>query len=339
MTSRDFRRGLLVGAIIFAAGALPTALIALCLSIAQVWPFDGQPTTPPEAAFGWLGPEAAREAERQVFGDNPPVFSLTSPLPMNTPRRVVLWEPAKTVLGRHIPTRRQEIGDCVSHGWANAIAYRLAVVASFQQAEYHDVCAPYIYGAARVFVGKGRIRGDGAVGAWAAEAVLTYGVLPADHQLAPPYSGAIARKWGAPPGPPPDTVEVAKRFLVRTAAKVLTIEDAKTALRAGYPIAVCSTRGFQMEGKLRDGKRWGVPSGTWAHCMCWIGIDADDSIYNLNSWGEDAHGAPATDEPPGGFWITPDVAAEMLRADDSYSVSELDGFEPVDWRILQRKAP
>jgi len=86
----------------------------------------------------------------------------------------------------------------------------------------------------------------------------------------------------------------------------------------------------------------GVPSGSWAHCMVFIGFDTREgqqALYCLNSWGPDAHApcpqyATLDGAPCGGFWVPRATVEGMLAQQDSFSVS-FDGFTRPQAPILE----
>lgn len=292
--------------------------------------------------FGWVRPED-RDAQTQAH-----VTRLVSAMPLfatkGAPKlggRLVLWDFARKVTGgRHLPTYDQQIGDCVSMGAANAVNYLacMEIARLGDRERFRPAYQPWIYGISRVQVGKGRIRGDGSIGAWAAEGVKRFGVLAADEERVPPYSGAIARRWGNPPGPPKEFFDEAAPHIVKTTAPVRSYADVRDALLNGYPVTVASMQGFRMRPAIDKGKHWGVPAGEWAHQMAFIGVDDDPKrpgAYCLNSWGESAHGPPADDAPPGGFWVDAEVVERMVRQDDSFAFSQFDGFpeQSLDWLL------
>jgi hypothetical protein len=195
---------------------------------------------------------------------------------------------------------------------------------------------PFIYGVSRTAedLGNKRLRGDGSVGAWAAHAVQQYGVLAADDRGVPEYSGELSRQWGAK-GVPEQFYWQASLFKVRTVARVQSYEDVRDALANGYPVTIASNVGFQMKPVVAGGKHWGRASGTWAHQMCLIGVDdkavspftsQPGACYCLNSWGANAHGTPADDAPPGGFWIDRTTVERIVGQGDSWAFSNFDGF-------------
>jgi hypothetical protein len=302
--------------------------------------------TGPSDRFGWILPsERSAAVQRQVeevIGGMPSFF--VAGQSRSTARvRLVLWEYARRVNGgKHLPTFRQEVGDCVSQGAANAVNYLSAmeIVRLSEGERYRPAFQPYIYGISRVQIGGGRLgNSDGSVGAWAAEGVRRFGILAADDGDVPRYSGSLARQWGRGVGPPAEFVERARPHVVRSTSLVTRYEQVRDALANGYPVTVASNQGFQMRPRVDRGKAWGVPSGSWAHQMCLIGVDDDPvrpGCYCLNSWGEEAHGSPAGDEPPGGFWVDAETVTRMTRQQDSFAFSQFEGFpeQDLDFRLV-----
>jgi len=271
---------------------------------------------------GWAGPERAATAIKEL--DLAPFSSYGLSTAAETRK---LWDFAKKVTGGHLPNYRQEIGDCVSFGAKNAVQYLLCVqIAKGERFEYHHVYPPYIYGISRVQIGGGRLgNGDGSLGSWAAEGVKKYGILFADDEGVPKYSGSVAKQWGYK-GPPSATIEQAKDNPVKTVAQVSSFDEAATALSNGYPVTVASMQGFAMEGREKNGKLFAAPQGQWAHQMCFVGVDMGDrSLFCLNSWGDSLWANHPDDAPPGGFWVDERTCNRML-SDDAWAFSQFDGF-------------
>ena len=302
-----------------------------------------QAVTPPSQRMGLAkADDPGTEAPVEVFALSDPSFDSSG-------AQVALWEFAQSINGgEHFPTFRQETGDCVAQGAANAINYLQAVqIASHgQSARFRCAFAPWIYGVSRTAedIGAGRLRRSaGSVGSWAANAVERYGVLAADVPGVPEYSGRISDQWGYQ-GPPAEYFDEAEDFVVETVAQVNSYEDVRDALANGYPVTVASNQGFRMQAKVHRGKAFGMPSGQWAHQMCLIAVDdqadcpdgSKGACYCLNSWGSAAHGPPAGDEPPGGFWISRRVVERMVRQGDSWAYSNFSGFplRDLDFRIF-----
>ena len=313
----------------------------------------GVMSEPPAHLMGWDEAGSQSDAAKAIKATLPK-FKISGAAKDSAGAKVFLWHAAKQVLGREFETNRQEIGDCVSFGSKHAAEFlQFVAIASGEAVEFKPIFSPYHYATGRVLVGRNQIRGpDGSVGAWQQEAVTKYGVIPADTDGLPAYSAAVARAW-ATRKPDQKYIDAGRLHLVQTTAQINSYEEARDALANSYPVVVCSNRGFEMQPRVHEGKHWGVPAGQWAHCMVFIGVDdtvmaprfaggGKGGLYCLNSWGPDAHGSPAGDEPAGGFWVSSTVATSMLRQDDSYAYSNLQGFpaRAPDWDFqfgLKRK--
>lgn len=310
--------------------------------------FTPDQITPEDARFGWNESLAKQEAPR--IAALMPKFAITDAdgnVVSGAGKNAELWRFTKLVNdGKHLPTWRQESGDCVSMGWSNAIAYRQGFqIAQDQRNEVLKIpFPPYMYGISRVQIGKRQLgRQAGSIGAWAAQGSQAYGVLPVDeaNTLGFKYSGKLADQWGWQ-GPPQQTVNIGSKFRIRTVSQVRSWEDCRDALVHGYPVTVASNVGFDGGSYDRDGKRWLRQRGNWGHQMCFIGCEdrpgRDKGCYCLNSWGVDAHPKPLNDEPPGGFWVDWQSVQRMVAQGDSWAYSDFDGFPAegeADWSAFK----
>jgi hypothetical protein len=267
----------------------------------------------------------------------------------NSTKNVRLWDAVVKLLGQHLPNVPQQIGDCVSWGAANAANYLQAnnIIRGPPGYQLKPVYPPYIYGVSRVLVGRkhgSNFRGDGSIGAYAAEGVRDYGVLRSDVKDCPPYSGAIARMWGDK-GPPQWAIDEAKQYLVKTIAQVKSAAEARDAICNGYPVTIASSWWGTTRIEVRDGRRVATRNTSWAHQQCVIGYDGSGPnkyFYVLNSWGPNAHPAPMQGEPPGGYWIRYEDLDRICREGDSWAFSSFDGFpaETINWDdLLRRRVP
>lgn len=290
--------------------------------------------------FGWAGPDEAARAWDVLASTFSP-FAIAAKSKSTAGTRVVLWDYSRKVTGgRHLPTILQKIGSCVGEGAKNAVDY-LACMEIARQGDremFRPAFSPYIYGTSRVQIGGGRLgNDDGSLGVWAADAVRQWGVLAADEPGVPEYSGAVAKAWGKS-GPPQQFHAIAKPHCLQSTAPVRSYEDVRDALANGYPVTIASLRGFRMRAVVDRGKHWGMPEGKWAHQMCIIGVDDNPQrpgAYLINSWGDDAHGPPADDAPPGGFWADASVIDQMVRTGEGFAYSQFNGFpEQLDFRLL-----
>jgi hypothetical protein len=311
----------------FALGVLSTAF-------ALWWTMTPPSVTPEDHRYGLVSNHA--EIAAPVVAASTPFQVVNAngvPVYQDNSRAVVkLWDATVKVLGRHTDNYPQQVGDCVSFGAKNALEYlicvRLASGKHDNNSEYAVVSTAYIYGISRVQIGQKRVRGDGSVGAWAAQGVTKFGVLPLNAPGCPPYSGAVARQWGVS-GPPDDLIRIAMATLVKTTAPVATAVDCRDAICNGYPVTIASDFG-STDIKPRDGQQVARRNTRWMHQMCVVGYDGSRGpagrFYILNSWGAAAHPAPLADEPPGGFWVEAADMDYITRQGDSWAYSDFDGF-------------
>lgn len=284
---------------------------------------------------GWIRDD---EAVDSLLGELP--FPVAGSTPAGQveeiPDHVFLWEAVKRVTGKLLPPRDQgQVGSCVSFGTVRAVEYSQACeIVAGEQEELLDLATESVYGGSRVEIGGGRLRGDGSVGAWAADWVRKYGVLgrleyktdKGAYDLRE-YSESRCRDWGAK-GVPDDLEPLAKAHPIKQTTQVRNWAEAKRMLASGYGIAVSSDQGFGMK---RDSNGVATPSGSWAHCMALVGYCAmGGREYGRidNSWGGEAHTGPTGPGNPGpeGFWADSVVINRMLGQGDSWAFSSVEGF-------------
>lgn len=232
----------------------------------------------------------------------------------------------------------QKIGSCVGWGWALSVDM-LAACDVLLRGEHEvyggRVIEASVYGFSRVEVrGQRNTGGDGSYGSAAAKAVTKYGTLHYGQD----YSGTIItdvgsgtreKAWGRD-GVPDELEPFAAKHKVSDVALVTDFESAAKAIQNGYPVAVCSMRGFSMT--LRDG--YLTPMGTWAHCMqfCAVKWSPRPALLCVNSWADCYDGTVDSSLPPQfqrcAGWVEADVCTSMLAGEDSFALSGYSGFAP-----------
>lgn len=241
----------------------------------------------------------------------------------------------------------QGIGDCVGWGWGHGVDIQGAVSWELGDApEWRTSATEAIYGGSRVEArcGSDSCRGgyrDGSYGGAAAKFVHDFGIL--FRQPYPDlgfdlteYSSRRAKDWGnygcGGQGDNGKADQVAKLHAVQQVVLCRTFEEAASLISAGYPVPVCSGRGFSSR---RDADGFCQASGSWSHCMCFVAVRyaPRPGLLCLNSWGPDWVEGPKwpDDMPDGSFWVEPKVAEGMLAGEDSFAVSGPGGFT---WRDL-----
>lgn len=306
--------------------------------------------TPEAVRHGWH--DDPKEVEAVVSRMRYPVagLAMSREFLATEHRDVMLWQYEEKFLGKALPAARQTVGDCVSQAWARAVRYlmlRNLVAMEMSPTLFVDIATEPIYALSRIEVGKGRIRGDGSVGAWAAESVQApYGVLQrkayGSFDLST-YSGQRARQWGGSrEGLPAELERIARDYPVSMAPLVVTDDELKGALYNEYAVPICSGQGFT---ETRDKYGFCDPRGSWAHCMACIGIllarrAGRDILAGAiaQSWGNSPGGNDkvtlATGEeirlPQGVFLVELDIIVKrMLRQRDSFAPAGPNGFVPA----------
>lgn len=285
--------------------------------------------------FGWRDEPAAVQA---VLDTLPfPRFEMAAPHLEGTGegKSAFLWEAAIKLTGQHLPAQQQPRGTCVSRGFSRAVDYVECVeIALLGEAEeYKAVSHSVVYGMAKE-IGHDLSRQDGAVGAWAAKAVSQWGCCHND-EVGDRDAGYddLAVEWGYR-GVPQKFKDLAKDNLIGAVTLVTTPEQARDALCNGYPISCCSGQGFSM---TRDSEGYCRAQGSWAHCMMWSAYDDNKRRFCVEqSWGQNTPSGPLyLGQPDNSFWIDWDVAARMLRQQDSFALAKFSGWpaRELDWNI------
>lgn len=242
--------------------------------------------------------------------------------------------------GRPFVVGEQGIGDCVSWGWAHGVWISQAIDWELGKLPEPPLApaTEAVYGGSRVEARNKPEGGggwsDGSYGGAAARWVRDWGVVyrekVLEHDLTA-YSPKRAKDWGnwgaGGKGDGGKLDAEAKKHPAKYVSLVRTWDEAAAAIESGYPVAVCSMQGF---ASVRDSDGFCKGSGTWAHCMCFVGVryGSRPGLLCLNSWGPSWVGGPRwpDDMPEGSFWVEKAVADRMLSGGDSFAVGSVDGF-------------
>lgn len=238
----------------------------------------------------------------------------------------------------------QPIGSCV--GWGTAMTVDVLAACDIllrnEPEAWGGRCIEgVVYGISRVEARGQSVNmgGDGSTGFHAAKAISRFGTLHYgqdyggkrfDKQL----SGTQERELGRN-GLPANLEPFAARHKVAEVTLVKSFADVAKAISNGYPVFLCSMRGFSMTFKkdAKHGGGWLTPMGTWAHCMmaCDIRWDRPAALVP-NSWGE-CYSGPVDERLPAPFqrssgWVDASVIDSMCAGGDSYAVAGFNGFSP-----------
>lgn len=276
----------------------------------------------------------------------------------DVPRQVFLWQAEQKLTGKPTPLKDQNPeGSCVGFGTTTAIERTLAaeiVSRKSDRSEFAHFSEEVTYigsrnqGAVALGARPMNPRSQGSAGVYAKAFVTTYGMVPEGKYGSVDVtenSAARAAAWRST-GIPKELEAVAKKYPVKSAAKVATWKEAKTALASGYGISGCATWSY---ARQRDANGVAQPTREgWNHCMCIDGYivteDGREFGHVENSWSKISGVGPYHTGPTGwgnptsgGFWAPADSLDRALRQGESYAYSGATGFPakvlPVDWLI------
>ena len=252
-----------------------------------------------------------------------------------------IWEAAKRVNdGKHLETWFQETGDCVSMGASQATeylnCYEIAVLKD--EEEFHRIFPPFVYGISRCApdCGNGQLgRQAGSTGAWAATAMMKYGMLFVDDEGCPRYSGNLADSWGRR-GPPDQFKGIARDNLVKQASRLTSTDQMRTglinynpctyAIMWDYGDSAVEYKGYRV---MRKGRGMG---GHQVCLLAWMD-EPFEAAFCLNSWGKERHAGPNNGEPLGGAWILRQDLERDLQSGQTevYGLSGFSGVAGKEW--------
>ena len=313
---------------------------------------------------GWRpDAEAAdKDAARSVF----PTFADTPAGQVageELPKQVFGWKAVEKLTGKPTPLKDQSpTGSCVGFGSTTCIEHTLAMeilARGGDPAEFTYFAEEVTYAASKVqgakSLGASVRRSDGSAGvfvkAWFAHGG---GMVPKGKYGAldlTDYSAARAKSWNVS-GPPAELLAVAKKYPVKSAAKVANWQQAKQAMASGYFPAICASWSYSRQ---RDANGVAAPTSEGGnHCMALTGyvvLDNGKEYGHIeNSWTKIPGVGPYHTGPTGwgnptaaGFWATAESIDRALNQGDSFAYSGVTGFPakklPVDWFVMAAPRP
>ena len=329
------------------SAVLLLVFVALLVGLAERFAAQSQPQ--PDARFGYTpDPDGTRQFLAEL---DQPLFSQAARDVLANAKQqdTFLYRYAdrahRQVYGKPFGPWKQGIGDCVSFGWA--MGSYVGQCVDWAEGELPEpprlVATEPIYSGSRT---AGRLPpvvqagySDGSYGGAAARWVSgrckdqsVGGIL--FRQQYPgadltTYSPSRAKSWGnllCGGGVAGVTLaKLANKNTATNVALVRTFDEAAASIESGYCVPVCSGVGFSSQ---RDADGFAARQGSWAHCMCFIGVryakndGKRDGLLCLNSWGV-FNGGPKwpADQPDGSFWVERKTVDAMLSGEDSFSIS------------------
>lgn len=239
----------------------------------------------------------ATEGEEPLFDDAQPHLQ-----GYGVGRSVFLWEAEEhpKIWGRTLPADSQRSGTCVSRGTYRACQDSLYWSMIFGDGIGKPVTLAYesIYGGSRINVGKGRLgSGDGSYGAWAAQYVHDFGLLPRGQYGSIDLTKSneeLSVTWGTPRhGVPASILAESAAYKAAACFRCTTTADIRDSIAAGYGVAFCSNVLWQVpDGQSTRRNEDGMcrPVSTGGHCEAIRGVFVDAKgrtcFVRQQSWGD-----------------------------------------------------
>lgn len=193
---------------------------------------------------------------------------------------ILPYEAERYLLGEYLPADYQRRGTCVGRGSYRAIqtTYWHALWERRASGRAERIAYEPIYAGGRVNIGRGVIRGDGLVGAWAAQYADEIGVVARGI-----YGGIdltkdredLATQWGEPGAGVPSEIIQASATHKCDIYHVQSAEQLADVTAAGFASAICSTH---RQADQRDENGECAYAGPTAHCEAIVGV------YMRPSW-------------------------------------------------------
>jgi hypothetical protein len=292
-----------------------------------------------ENKFGWIDdPDAvdAVESEVGVFG------SAADFLTGSGKGKIACLHESFTKIGKEFCyTNQGNVGSCVAASKAGQVdTLKATEIANGERELYTGQTAiEPIYFGARVVIGGNKIRGDGAVSAYAAKYVNLHGTLVktkyGNIDLTE-YSVDRCKKWGSNSGFPKTLESISKEHLVLSIARVKSWEELRDSIANGFPVSVGSRFGFSSE---TDDEGFCKNTTTWNHDMFYCAVDDDSprkGALCVNSWGRSwlKIRKRKLNQPDGTFWVDADMVDKHMANGDAWSISGFQGFKrPIDSKV------
>jgi hypothetical protein len=247
----------------------------------------------------------------------------------NSSTPVLLYRCWTEVFAAYPDYPAQQIGDCTSfgHGHANDLLQAIEVfLGDLPANSVHQTDTEFLYGEARKEANM-LGRQDGCYGAAVVQAMTKVGMVSrAALGVNGTYSGSRAKEWGLT-GPPAGLEQLAAGYKLGNGAQVEDWDGLVAAVSNGYPVTVCTARGFTL---ARDKDGFCKSQGKWGHCMFIAGVRFDrPGACIIQSWGPDSPTGPtALGQPSYSFWADQSAIEAILGEGDSWALSGSPGFAP-----------
>lgn len=280
---------------------------------------------------GWVEDQDAIGAVESEVG----VFGSAAPFLVGTGKdKIVCLHDNCTKTNIPFPfTDQESVGSCVAAATAGANdILKIEEISDGQREEFKAQTAiEHIYYVARVVVGQNRIRGDGAIVAYAIQGIAKQGTLAMLHYGnidLTKYSADRCRRWGTGSGYPKSLDSIAKEHTIGQFSRVRSYEECRDSIANGSPVVVGSKYGFSSE---TDNEGFCRHSTQWNHAMFFCAVDDNSKRKGcllVNSWGNYLKiRKRKLNQPNGSFWVDAETVDAMMKNGDAWSISDFNGYK------------
>lgn len=266
--------------------------------------------------------------------------------------RVCLWKfPQQLNGGKHIPYNWQLTGSCVNGGGNNAlsVADAIQVIREGEAGSWHIPWTLTSYGGGRKMAFNDDSEGEGSTGDAMAMALRDIGYTSIEEAAAIQgvptpklfdsaycYTAQDELRFSAYHNSSQALRDACKKHNI-TFTKLTSLDECERSIRRCEPFTIAGNWGSRMrmqyKGTGPERVLFGDYASSWEHQQSvhavWLHPSFGRLWYVMNQWYQvvngialPVHGAPANDEPPGGYWVDDSMIQHQLN----YRYGELRGY-------------
>lgn len=252
-----------------------------------------------------------------------------------------LWKTFERITKKPWVPRKQLGNDCVAMAAGAALDILTTVQIVLRRSKERWVTGTstdMIYSGGRNLIPKSKPSG-GMCGEWVVKYLNEYGNLLRQqygkYDLRP-YTEKITKKWDRK-GIPQELLTIAKEHPLLEYAQILSWEEFRDAIAAGYPVLFCAS--MSGSNSRRDSDGFMTPSKKkWYHSWCGAGIvdGKRPGALLINSHGKHYGSGPKTHgQPDGSVWVdAKHIDRHCSNFKDSYALSLYKGFPKPEERYI-----
>ncbi len=307
----------------------------------------------------WFGMNPSDPVHTQEIAD---AFDPNDPIVPLTGDRIILPKYAGLVNGGKYPAYSWQLsGSCVNSGAQNAMITLEGIIRAIRDAAGVFI-RPWTltaYGYSRKIGFNDDTTGEGSTGDAMAIALRDVGTCEFDKTFLPAaveapiafhYTKNQELYYSAAHNSSQEIVSACKSHKIKF-IKIETLDQAETEIRRARPFTIAGNWGSRMQmiykGTGANRILYGDYQDTWEHQMSCHGVWKHPDFGRLwlifQNWYMSqggvivpVHGQPATDEPPGTFWVDDSMIQHQLnyRFGELRSFADFTGFDEGNINVL-----